>query len=59
MSMTKFCPNCESPHNEKGSCCCMECSVAMITKTIKQMQKKEGPIYERWKRGMKKAVEAL
>lgn len=59
MRAWRYCSNCDKLHREKGNCCCPECAVAMIVKTIEQLKKKEGPIYNRWKKRMKAAARAL
>ena len=36
---------------------CAECAISNIAESVYQQQQKEGPIYEKWKRGLRASLE--
>jgi len=59
MKEKKTCPNCEREFEGTRKYCCYRCSVTAIVEANKQLKEKKGPIYERWKKGLAKAIERL
>jgi hypothetical protein len=52
----KRCAWCGENHTRRGKYCCKEHGEAALKECIKQLKKKEGAIYERWKIGITRGV---
>lgn len=56
MEHWKRCPACKGVHSKRGKYCCYACSVQAIEEANKELREKKGPIYEKWKKGIKRYI---
>ena len=50
MRKSKPCLVCGIPHTRRTLCCSPECGLEHYMMVLKQITKKKGPYYEKWKR---------
>lgn len=56
MEWPKECPTCGRKFYGRRKYCSYECAVPRMLDAIEQVKKKEGPIYEKWKRNLEAAM---
>lgn len=56
MKDLKICPMCEGVNSRRGKYCCYACSAVATAEANKQLREKKGPIYEKWKKGIKRYI---
>jgi len=59
MMKKKLCPQCGGPLKGKQKYCCYLCSIPAMLEAAKQIKSKEGPIYEKWKKGLKASLRRI
>jgi len=58
MPVIKKCSQCaKTKPVSPASGLCADCAIGNIAEAVYQQQQKEGPIYERWKRSLLRALE--
>lgn len=55
----KECPGCGKEFKGRSKYCSYKCALPAMSEAIKQLQEKSGPVYERWKEGIRKGIEGI
>jgi len=59
MAKKKICPECWHEFEGKGKYCSSKCSAKAVEEAARQLRKKEGPIFEKWKSRLKASISTL